>query len=171
VVVDPPVDPEFVAEVVDLWVRVTNTGGAVGFIAPTGSATVRPVAEAALERVSAGLDTFVGLTGPGGRLLAWCVLENMESGLRRHWRTVVRVMVDPDVQGARLGTRLMDAVHEVARRDLGLEALALQVRGGTGTEEFYRRSGYEVVGRVPDAIRLAADDDRDEILMWRRLAA
>jgi GNAT superfamily N-acetyltransferase len=171
VVVDPAVTPEFASEVVDLWVRVTNAGGAVGFTSPTDAGTVRPVAEESLARVAAGRDTLVGLTGPDGRLVAWCILESGGSALRRHWRTVVRVMVDPAVQGASLGRRLMDAAHEVARRDLGLEALALQVRGGTGVEEFYRRSGYEVVGCIPGAIRLGAGDDRDEIQMWRRLEA
>ncbi|HEV7825904.1 MAG TPA: GNAT family N-acetyltransferase [Mycobacteriales bacterium] len=173
VVVDPVISPDLVAEVVDLWVRVTDAGGAVGFTCPTDAATVRPVAETSLGQVAAGHDTFVGLTGENGRLVAWCILEGSPSALRRHWRMVVRVMVDPEVQGARLGSRLMDAAHEVARRDLGLEALVLQVRGGTGVEEFYRRAGYEVVGRIPGAIRLGDgdEDDRDEILMWRSLEA
>jgi GNAT superfamily N-acetyltransferase len=169
VVVDPPVSEALLAEVVDLWVRVTDAGGAVGFTAPTDAVTVRPVAEASFARVAAGEDTFVGLVDADDRLLAWCILESGVSPLRRHWRTVVRVMVDPEAQGGGLGRRLVEAAHDVARRELGLEALVLQVRGGTGTEAFYRRCGYEVVGRIPGAIRLGARDDRDEIVMWRRL--
>jgi GNAT superfamily N-acetyltransferase len=169
VVVNPPLTAEFLTELVDLWVRVTNVGGAVGFVRPTTAATVWPVAEKTLARMADGVDTFVGLTGADGRLLAWCVLENGASGLRRHWRTVVRVMVDPDRQGRGLGRLLLDAAHDVARGTLGLEALLLQVRGGTGIEEFYRGLGYEIVGRLPAAIRLGGGDDRDEILMWRPL--
>ncbi|MDQ1677283.1 MAG: hypothetical protein QOC93_2427 [Actinomycetota bacterium] len=168
-VVDPPVTAPFLGEIVDLWVRVTNAGGAVGFLPPIDAAMVHPVAEATLRRVAAGVDTFVGLVDGGGHLLAWCVLEDGGGGLRRHWRTVVRVMVDPDRQAAGYGRMLLDAVHDVARDRLGLDALMLQVRGGTGTEEFYRRSGYELVGRLPGAIRLAPGDDRDELVMWRRL--
>jgi GNAT superfamily N-acetyltransferase len=130
---------------------------------------VRPVAAKTLARVAAGVDTFVGLTDDDGRLLAWCIVEDVGSGLRQHWRTVVRVMVDPDRQGAGLGRRLLDAVHDLARDRLRLDALLLQVRGGTGIEEFYRLLGYEVVGRLPGAIRLGPGDDREEILMWRRL--
>ncbi|MCW2566789.1 MAG: GCN5-related N-acetyltransferase [Mycobacterium sp.] len=169
VVVDPPLTEGLHDEIVELWVRVTNAGGAVGFVRPTSPAIVRPVAEKALARVAGGPDTFVALVGDDGRLLAWCILEDVGSGLRRHWRTVVRVMVDPDLQGGGLGRTLLDAVHRVAREHLGLDALMLQVRGGTGIEEFYRRNGYEVVGRLPGAIRLGAGDDRDEIVMWRRL--
>jgi hypothetical protein len=43
------------------------------------------------------------------------------------------------------------------------------VRGGLGLERFYDRLGYREVGRLPGALRVAADDDRDEILMWRAL--
>jgi GNAT superfamily N-acetyltransferase len=73
-------------------------------------------------------------------------------------------MVHPDLQGAGAGRLLLEGVHRVAR-DLGLEQLLLSVRGGTGTEGFYRRFGYAEIGRHPAAIRLAPDDDRDEIVM------
>jgi GNAT superfamily N-acetyltransferase len=169
VVVDPGVTGQLVDELVDLWVRVTNAGGAVGFVRPTTAAAVRPVAERTLARVAEGTDTFVGIADVSGRILAWSILQRGTSGLRQHWRTVVRVMVDPAAQGGGLGRTLMDAVHAVARERLGLDALLLQVRGGTGIEAFYRRCGYDVVGRIPGAIRLDLDDDRDEIVMWRRL--
>ena len=43
------------------------------------------------------------------------------------------------------------------------------MRGGTGTERFYARFGYVEIGRHPAAIRLAPDDERDEIVMLLRL--
>ncbi len=45
----------------------------------------------------------------------------------------------------------------------------LTVRGGLGIEGFYERLGYTVVGRHPRAIRVAAGDVRDEIIMVREL--
>lgn len=164
-VVDPPITDAFVDEVTDLWVRVTNAGGAVGFIPPVAHADVRPTAERTLAGVTGGTSTFVGLTD-GGRLVAWCVLSDSGSPLRRHWRFVYRVQVDPDRQGSGLGARLMRAAADVARDRLGLTALHLSVRGGTGTEGFYATVGYRHVGRLPRAIRLTPGDDRDEILMW-----
>ena len=40
------------------------------------------------------------------------------------------------------------------------------VRGGTGTEKFYERLGYQQVGRIPGALRVGPGDDRDEYLLW-----
>jgi ribosomal protein S11 len=51
-------------------------------------------------------------------------------------------------------------------RKLGLEALQVTVRGGTGREAFYQRLGYREVGRLPGALRVDAGDDRDEIVLW-----
>jgi hypothetical protein len=54
-------------------------------------------------------------------------------------------------------------------RKMGLDALQVTVRSGSGTEKFYARLGYSEVGRVPAALRVAPGDDRDEIIMWREL--
>jgi hypothetical protein len=48
---------------------------------------------------------------------------------------------------------------------MGLEQLRLAVRGGMGLERFYARLGWREIGRWPKALRLAPDNDRDEILM------
>ncbi len=149
-----------------MW--VTNAGGAVGFLPPVTAEQIRPTARTALARVSDGSATLVVL-GESDRIVAWCVLEESPSELRRHWRTVVRVQVAPDRQGAGLGEQLMRAAADVARDELKLAALCLSVRGGTGIEHFYRRLGYREIGRLPGAIRVGPDDDREEILMWREL--
>lgn len=44
------------------------------------------------------------------------------------------------------------------------------LRGGLGLERFYAAAGYKEVGRVPDGLRLAADDYRDDIMMWLPLS-
>jgi GNAT superfamily N-acetyltransferase len=82
-----------------------------------------------------------------------------------HWGTVKRVQTRPDFRGRGIGTALMHRVREVARDELGLEQLHLEARGGEGLEDFYGRLGWREIGRWPGALRLAPDDDRDEILM------
>jgi predicted N-acetyltransferase YhbS len=104
----------------------------------------------------------------GGTLAGWLVLQSREHRLTPHWRTLARVQVHPSRQRQGVGGRLLRAA-EAAARDLGLEALHLTVRGGTGAEAFYARHGYVVVGRIPRALRVAAGDDRDEVYMVRML--
>ena len=213
VVVNPPLTEELRSHLVDMWVRVTNEGGSVGFVPPVTAADIRSTADRSFERVRRGTDALVclvvsnnsekmreslrkkdtlassetaqngatgcpgtesdnqastALSGPlaGDRVVAWLLLAESESLLRRHWRTVYRVQVDPAWQGAGLGTSLMAAAAKYARDELGLEALTLMTRSGTGAERFYKRCGYREVGRIPGAIRVGPNDNRDEVHFW-----
>jgi predicted N-acetyltransferase YhbS len=162
-------DPVLRAQLLDTWVRVTNAGGAVGFTAPTDPDQIAPTLDSALRRVARGQDTLGVLRrGAAGPAVGMGLLVISQSGLRRHWRTVLRVMVAPELQGAGAGRTLLEGLHDLAR-ELGAEHLVLSVRGGTGTERFYERFGYEQVGRHPGAIRLSPGDDRDELLLYKRL--
>jgi GNAT superfamily N-acetyltransferase len=80
----------------------------------------------------------------------------------------LRVQVHPSRQGGGLGRVLMSGVHDIAR-ERGWDFLYLSARGGTGVDGFYRGLGYQEVGRLPGAIRVAPGDDRDEILLACRL--
>jgi len=168
VLVDPPVTTTLVDELTALWAKVTNAGGSVGFVAPVTEEGVRPHTVAILARVIDGSDTLVALT-KGEQIVAWCVLAANDSPPRQGWRNVRHVQVDPDRQGEGLGGHLLQAVEAVSRGVLGLEALSLKVRTGTGAEEFYRRHGFVEVGRLPGAVKVAENDYRDDIIMWRRL--
>lgn len=168
-VTDPDLTEELVAELVECWAEVSNAGGAVGFVPPVTAAEVRELALPTFARCGPdGPDHLVAGFDETGRLACWLVLADAGSRLRAHWRWVLRVMVHPKHQGAGYGARLMRAAEEAAR-ELGIEALHLTVRGGTGTEGFYARFGYTEVGRIPGAIRLVPGDDRDEIYMVLRL--
>lgn len=164
VAVDPELTPALRTDLVVCWVAVTNAGGAVGFVPPVTPEDVRPLAERTLARVAEGLDHLVVLREPAGRLAAWLILESRGLALSAHWRTLKRVQVHPDLQGRGYGTVLVRAAEQAAR-ERGLEALHLTVRGGTGTDAFYRRLGYVQVGRIPRALRLAPGDVRDELYL------
>jgi GNAT superfamily N-acetyltransferase len=156
-------DPVLYDDLLDMWVAVIDAGGAVGFTAPADREAVARTLRGQLKRVREGRDTL-GVLRHTDRAVGMAFLVESGSPLRRHWRTVLRVMVHPELQGAGAGRLLLEGLHGVAR-DLGLEQLLLSVRGGTGTEGFYERFGYVKIGRHPAAIRLAPDDDRDEIVM------
>jgi GNAT superfamily N-acetyltransferase len=150
-----------------MWVDVTNAGGAVGFTVPANVPAVERTLDAALDRVANGTDVL-GILRRNGTAVGMAFLVDSGSALRRHWRTILRLMVRPELQGRGAGRLLLEGLHGTAA-DLGLEQLMLTTRGGTGVEGFYERFGYTVVGRHPGAIRLAPGDNRDEIILIYRL--
>jgi GNAT superfamily N-acetyltransferase len=161
------VDDALRQEMLDCWTDVSNAGGAVGFVPPVTEEDVVPLLDRLLEGVGSGRDVIALLT-VDGETAGFATLVGSLSPLRRHWGTVLRVQVHPSYQGRGLGRVLMDGVHRIAR-DRGWEFLHLTARGGTGIDGFYRGLGYEEVGRLPGAIRVAPGDDRDEIVMACRL--
>jgi GNAT superfamily N-acetyltransferase len=161
------VDDVLRQELVSCWTDVTNAGGAVGLMPPVTEDVVAPVLDRLLDGVHSGRHVLALLTVDGGTA-GFATLFGSSSPLRRHWATVLRVQVHPSRQGQGLGRVLMTGVHDIARAR-GWEFLRLTARGGTGVDAFYRGLGYTEVGRVPGAIRVAPGDDREEILMVRRL--
>ncbi len=149
------------------WTDVTNAGGAVGFVPPVSQEDVAPTLDQLLDGVHSGRNVLVLLT-VDGEVAGFATLSRSPNSLRRHWATVLRVQIHPSRQGSGLGRALMAGVHDIAR-DQGWEFLHLTARDGTGVDAFYRGLGYREVGRMPGAIRVAPDDDRDEIHLVRRL--
>ena len=154
-------------QIVSLWTKVSNAGGAVGFAGPVDAERVRPVAAAAFAGIAQGHDRLI-VGYDGDRVAAMLILVGQRFALAEHWRTVKRVMVRPDRQGQGYGAALMREA-QAAARDAGWAALHLTVRAGAGTERFYLDLGYKEVGRLPGALRVAPGDDRDEIHMWLSL--
>ena len=167
--VNPQLTADLRHKLLETWVDVTNAGGAVGLPYPTDVMTAASFAEATWARIEAGLDDIVVLT-EDDEVIGWVVLGKNSSLLEGHWRTIRRLQVHPKFQGNGYGDALMQAAEERAR-EIGLEALHLTVRGGTGTERFYERLGYAVVGRIPLALRVGPGDDRDQIYMVKLLGA
>lgn len=169
------VGAELAARLLRVWVQVSNAGGWVGFVPPVGDADVRPALEAALERVVVGDDWLVVVRPasaaagpPGDDVLGFAFVAENDRLLSEHWRWVLRVQVDPALQGRRLGERLLGGIADMARGE-GLEMLLLTVRGGEGLEGFYARAGFHEVARIPRAIRVAPGDDRDQVVLAHEL--
>ena len=161
---DPDLTPALGAQIVSLWVDVTNAGGAVGFVEPVSGADVEPVARAAFAAVTDGPDHLL-IGYEGDRVVAMVIFVDNRFALKDHWCTLKRVMIHPGCQGRGYGAALMREAERVAR-EIGWEALHVTVRGGLGLERFYTGLGYKEVGRLPGALRVGVGDDRDETLMW-----
>lgn len=159
------VTAELRREVIDCWVLVSNTGGAVGFpFLPVDITHVAPVADKLFAGLSPECSRLL-IARTGDSLAGWVHLHRNPSPVIAHWGTISHLQSLPSVRGQGVGSALMVRARQVARAEMGLEQLRLAVRGGTGLEHFYARLGWTVIGGWPGALRLAPGDDRDEILM------
>ncbi|MFK0258046.1 GNAT family N-acetyltransferase [Streptomyces sp. NPDC090445] len=162
---DPVVDPALRNGIAELWTDVSNAGGAVGFVPPVTMDDIRPELVKHLVAMAEGRHRLVVGRDPDGRVRACAFLALNTHRLMTHWVWAYTVMVAPDLQGRGAGRALMEAVADAARDLDGIEAVRLSCRGGLGLEHFYAACGYKEVGRVPDAIRVAPGDERDDITM------
>lgn len=164
---NPDLTPDLRARIVAIWVEVGNAGGAVGVPVPTTKEHVEPLATRAFRRIEEG-DDYVAVAYDRDEPIAFAFLDRGRGPLFRHWATVKRLQVQPARQGEGIGGALLGAITGFAG-ELGLEQLHLTVRGGTGTEDFYKRHGYEHVATIPKIIRVAVGDDRDELYLIKYL--
>ncbi|MFI5758284.1 GNAT family N-acetyltransferase [Streptomyces sp. NPDC051569] len=162
---DPTMDASLRDGIVALWTDVSNAGGAVGFVPPVTPDDIRPEVLRHLAAMAEGRSRLVVGYDEEGAVAATAFLTFNTHRLMRHWLWLYTVMVHPRHQGKGYGRDLMATVAEAARGFEGIEAIRLSCRGGAGLDTFYASCGYKEVGRVPDAIRVAPGDDRDDITM------
>lgn len=155
-------------DLVDLWQRVNDAGGAVGFLPGAPRDDVAAALARHEEQMAAGNAVAGALRDPDGTLVGWGWWVRSENPLLHHGRWLYRLMVDPDRQGRGQGLVLMAGMHRLARQE-GVELVVLSVRSGSGASRLYRQVGYVEVGRIPGAIRVRDGDDRDDVTMARRL--
>ena len=157
----PTLDDDQRREVVDLWMRVNDAGGAVGFLPGAGRTDV----ESTLARQSGPVGL---LRTPDGALLGLGFWEPGDWWGQRHLVTLKRLMVDPARRRRGTGRLLMAGLHGLARTLPGVELWMLTYRSGLGVGDFYAGLGWQETGRVPLGIKLSDDDRRDSVLMMRR---
>ncbi|MFF2328766.1 MULTISPECIES: GNAT family N-acetyltransferase [unclassified Streptomyces] len=162
---DPTFDRTLRDGIAALWVDVSNAGGAVGFVPPVTVDDVRPELVKHLVAMAEGRTRLLVGYDEEGAVAATAFLTHNTHRLMVHWIWLYTVMVHPRHQGKGYGRALLDAAARAARGIEGTEAIRLTCRGGTGADRFYAACGYKEVGRVPDAIRVADGDDRDDIIM------
>lgn len=162
---DPAFDRTLRDGIAELWADVSNAGGAVGFVPPVTTDDVRPELVRHMVAMAEGRTRLLIGRDEEGAVAATAFLALNGHRLMAHWLWLYTVMVHPRHQGKGYGRDLMEAAARAARGIEGIEAVRLTCRGGTGVDRFYASCGYKEVGRVPDAIRVAEGDDRDDIIM------
>jgi GNAT superfamily N-acetyltransferase len=162
---DPALTTELREGVLDLWTDVSNAGGSVGFVPPVTREDIRPELVKHMVAMAEGRTRLLVGHDAAGEVAATAFLTFNTHRLMTHWVWLYTVMVHPRHQGKGYGRDLLAAAERAARGLEGIEAIRLTCRGGLGLERFYAACGYKEVGRVPDAIRVAPGDDRDDITM------
>ena len=150
----------------ELWVRVNDAGGAVGFPPRTPRSEVDAAVLTHFTAVATGSRTLVVLHDVD-RLVGVAVLQWASKSLLGHTAHVSAVMTDPDRRRQGIGARLMAEV-EVYARSRAVELLTLDYRDGLGIGEFYASCGWVETGRTPGKIRMGPGDLRDSVAMARR---
>jgi GNAT superfamily N-acetyltransferase len=166
---DPSVTPQLRDGLCALWADVTDADGAVGFVSPVTPEAVRSDLLAHLVSVDAGRTRMLIGRDEQGKVTASAFLAFNVHRRKRHWCSVYTVMVHPSLQGEGNGRDLMSAVEKAARGMEDITALRLTCRSGLGLERFYAACGYREVGRLPDAIKVADGELRDEVTLWLAL--
>ncbi|TQN47339.1 RimJ/RimL family protein N-acetyltransferase [Humibacillus xanthopallidus] len=178
-------------DIVDLWVRVNDAGGSVGFLPGAPRADVAAALDRHLDDVRSGRSLLCVLREPAGPEGEPAGPQGDRAGSRpsaagpvrgiglwehalgfpyEHVAGLKRLMVDPQLQGRNLGRILLGGMVGIARRDLPhVELLRLDYRDGLGLGEFYGRAGWSEVGRVPRGLKLTESDYRDDVAMARRV--
>ena len=156
--------------VIDLWMRVNDAGGSVGFLPGAPRDSVRSALDRHLGDVRDGLSMLCVLRDPDGTLRGLGFWEHSRGFPYTHVAGLKRLMVDPTAQGRNLGRILLDGMVGIARRELpAVELLRLEYRDGLGLGTFYARAGWTEVGRVPRGLKLTETDYRDDVTMVRRV--
>ncbi len=162
------------AALVDLWCRVNDAGGAVGFEPGAPRAAVAATARGHLVDPNATLVRLLAPTGSGekgdpgtGELLGFGFVVRGDHPRVAHRSWLVRVMTAPEHRRRNIGRVLVGAMHGQARR-AGCELVHVDYRGGTGLGAFYAACGYVETARVPGGLRFGFGE-RDDVGMTRRL--
>lgn len=165
-VTDPAEVPR--EEVLDLWLRVNEAGGAVGFLPGAPREAVAEALEQHLAVLADGRGVL-GLLRRGDDTLAGLGFWHRETTRGyTHRLTLWRVMTDPGRRRKGTGRQLVRGLHGLARRwSPGSRLWLLDYRSGLGLGGFYAGLGWAEIGRVPAGILLLDGQTRDDVLMAR----
>jgi RimJ/RimL family protein N-acetyltransferase len=157
-------------EILDVWMRVNDAGGSVGFLPGAAREAVGAALDVHLRDVRACVTMLCLLRDPDGTLRGLGFWEHSRGFPYEHLAVLKRLMVDPTAQGRNLGRILLGGMVGIARRELPwAELLRLEYRDGLGLDGFYGPAGWTEVGRIPRGLKLSDTDYRDDVTMVRRV--
>lgn len=163
-----PVSDADLRELALLLVDAVESGAAVSFVAPLALEAAeewwgRTIAGANPRAVFLVARDDKGIAGTVQLHPAWAPNQP-------HRAEIVKLLVHRRCRRAGVGTELMRAIEDAARRN-GFSLLTLDAKRGEAAEHLYRRMGWTHAGTIP---RYAVDPDgtpHDAVILYRELDA
>ncbi len=162
----PPVADSDLRALAQLLVDAVESGAAVSFLAPL-----------TLERAEDWWQRAVSASDSGAIFLVARDVEGIVGTVQLHpaWAPnqphraeIVKLLVHRRSRRTGLGTQLMQAIEDAARR-AGFSLLTLDAKRGEAAEHLYRRIGWIHAGTIP---RYALDPDgtpHDAVIFYKEL--
>lgn len=164
----PPVADADVRALARLLVDAVDSGAAASFLAPL---TVDAAAAWWRKTVDASHPRAIFLVARDAEGIAGTVqLHPAWAPNQPHRAEIAKLLVHRRSRGAGLGTRLMQAIEDAARR-AGFRLLTLDTKRGDVADRLYRRLGWTAAGTIP---RYALDPDgtpHDAVVFYKEIGA
>ena len=161
-----PVSDADLRQLAELLVDTVEAGSAVSFVSPLSIEK----AEAWWRQTITGSQGAVFLIARDANGIVGTVqLHRAWAPNQPHRGEIAKLMVHPRARRSGVATQLMQAIETEARRT-GLTLLTLDTKRGEGAEVLYRRTGWTVVGVIPN---YAVDPDgktlHDTVVFYKEL--
>lgn len=165
--VTPLVEDTDLRALAQLLVDAVDSGAAVSFIAPLTIGRAedwwrRTIAESDSRAIFLTARDDEGIVGTVQLHPAWAPNQP-------HRGEIAKLLVHRRSRRSGVGTRLMHAIEDAARR-AGFTLLTLDAKRGGAADHLYRRLGWTVVGTIPE---YAVDPDgttpHDAVVFYKHL--
>ena len=161
-----PVSAPDIRELANLLIDAVESGAAVSFLAPLTVEAAEAWWRHTLSGARSGAIFLVardinGIAGTVQLHAAWAPNQ-------RHRAEIAKLLVHRRSRRTGLGTQLMHAIEDAARR-AGFSLLTLDAKRGGAAEQLYRHLGWTFAGAIP---RYALDPDgtpHDAVIFYKPL--
>jgi len=162
----PPADDADVRALARLLVDAVDSGAAVSFLAPL-----------TLERAEAWWRTVIAVSDSRAIVLVARDSEGIVGTVQLHpsWAPnqphradIAKLIVHRRSRRSGLGTRLMQAIEDAARRS-GFGLLTLDAKRGGAAEQLYRHLGWTAAGTIPGYALDSDGTPHDTVIFYKEL--
>jgi len=164
----PPASDSVVRALAELLVDTVESGSAVSFLAPLTAERAEDWWRTTMAASHAASIFLVARDAEG--IAGTVQLHPAWAPNQPHRAEIAKLLVHRKSRRTGLGTQLMQAIEDAARR-AGFDLLTLDTKRGDAAERLYRRIGWTPVGTIP---RYALDPDgrtpHDTVIFYKDLS-